>query len=94
MDQERTSPTRRIRQRCAAAFPIAALTGFLLTGGVATAANTCNQSNYQHAWVTVSDVEAHMGKSGWVDLTPGLGTAPMQIDLLDATSTDCLSGCL
>lgn len=51
--------------------------------------NTCSSSDYQHVWVTVSDVEAHMGKSGWVHLTPGLEQAPMQVDLLNATSTDC-----
>jgi hypothetical protein len=51
--------------------------------------NTCSSSDYQHVWVTVSDVQAHMGKSGWVDLTPGLAMAPMQVDLLNATSTDC-----
>jgi hypothetical protein len=52
-------------------------------------ADTCSSSDYQHVWVTVSDVQAHMGKSGWVDLTPGLAMAPMQVDLLNATSTDC-----
>jgi hypothetical protein len=51
--------------------------------------DTCSSSDYQHVWVTVSDVQAHMGKSGWVDLTPGLAMAPMQVDLLNATSTDC-----
>ncbi|MBE3602708.1 DUF4382 domain-containing protein [bacterium] len=51
--------------------------------------NTCSSSDYQHVWVTVSDVLAHMGKSGWVSLTPGLAMAPMQVDLLNATSTEC-----
>lgn len=51
--------------------------------------DACSSSDYQHVWVTVSDVQAHMGKSGWVDLTPGLAMAPMQVDLLNATSTDC-----
>lgn len=51
--------------------------------------NACSSSDYQHVWVTVSDVQAHVGKSGWVSLTPGLAMAPMQVDLLNATSTDC-----
>ncbi len=66
-----------------------ALAGGRLIGPRFIKRNTCSSSDYQHVWVTVSDVEAHMGKSGWVPLTPGLAMAPMQVDLLNATSTDC-----
>ncbi len=77
----------RFRQRSFAV--IAALGLCFLATSSASASGSCSSSNYQHVWVTVSDIQAHMGKSGWVDLTPGLATAPMQVDLLNATSTDC-----
>ncbi len=94
-------PETRLSERCRPAY----LAGFAtlaicflaassaLAGGVShpnlIKRNTCSASDYGAVWVTVSDVQAHMGKSGWVDLTPALATAPMQVNLLDATSTDC-----
>src|SRR5579872_5806207 len=91
----------RLSERCRPAYlaGLAALAICFLGAGSAMAAglfgprfkkgDACSSSDYQHVWVTVSDVQAHMGKSGWVDLTPGLAMAPMQVDLLNATSTDC-----
>src|SRR5712692_10361227 len=46
-------------------------------------------TTYQHIWVTVNDVKAHMSGKGWQDLTPGLSAAPIQIDLLAEAPTDC-----
>ncbi len=52
--------------------------------------------SYQHVWVTISDVEIHTSASasatdaGWVDLTPGLKTAPKQVDLLSLGGTGCV----
>src|SRR5258708_11927348 len=62
------------------------------SGSVAThvrsTSGTCATS-YQHIYVTVNDVTAHMSGKGWQDLTPGLSAAPIQIDLLAAAPTDC-----
>src|SRR5262249_7974882 len=54
------------------------------------------KATIQHAWVTISDVRAHLnpdadsGAGGFVDLTPDLVKAPQQIDLLSAPDTECL----
>lgn len=58
---------------------------------------TCASPNgaYLHVYVSVSDVQANMsatagaGDSGWVDLTPNLSSAPMQIDLLGQANNQC-----
>lgn len=45
-------------------------------------------ANFEHLWVTVSDVRVHTGGTappedpGFVDLTPGLAAAPRQLDML------------
>jgi hypothetical protein len=67
-----------------------AATGF--SGSVSThvrnSGAVCSTS-YQHVYVTVNDVTAHMSGKGWQDLTPGLSAAPIQIDLLAEAPTDC-----
>jgi hypothetical protein len=59
---------------------------------------TCSgpQGVYSNVFVTVTDVKAHTNPSagpndsGWVDLTPNLQGAPMQIDLLSAADATCV----
>lgn len=59
--------------------------------------STCMAPNgpYQHVYVTVSDIKAHVsstaadGDSGWVDLSPSLAGAPQQIDLLGLADNQC-----
>src|SRR5579863_9994779 len=46
-------------------------------------------ATYQHVWITVSEVQAHLGSAGWHDLTPGLSNAPVQVDLLNDPANDC-----
>ena len=52
------------------------------------------QGPYSHVHVTVTDVRIHQssnagdGDAGWVDLTPGLASNPVQVDLLGA-ATQC-----
>jgi hypothetical protein len=54
------------------------------------------KATLEHVWVTIADVKAHLNPdasasdSGFVDLTPGLSSAPKQIDLLSAPDTECL----
>ncbi len=58
---------------------------------------TCMAPNgpYQHVYVTITDVKAHVSASagandaGWVDLTPSLSKAPQQVDLLGLASNQC-----
>lgn len=58
---------------------------------------TCSAPNgpFSHVWVTITDVQANTSASagandgGWVDLTPKLSSAPMQIDLLGQASNQC-----
>jgi Domain of unknown function (DUF4382) len=58
---------------------------------------TCMAPNgpYSHVYVTISDVKVHVSATaadndpGWVDLTPNLAKAPMQIDLLSLPSGNC-----
>lgn len=58
---------------------------------------TCQAPNgpYSHVYVTISDVQANTSAtaaatdSGWVDLTPGLSSAPKQIDLLGQANNQC-----
>lgn len=51
-------------------------------------------------WITVTGVRAHIDSgadsnaAGWQDLTPGLSSAPMQIDLLASPSSACTLGVL
>src|SRR5260370_42356745 len=62
------------------------------SGSVATHVRTSGavcSTSYQHIWVTVNDVTAHMSGKGWQDVTPGLSAAPIQIDLLAEAPTDC-----
>lgn len=50
---------------------------------------------FAHVYVTVTDVQANVNPtasatdSGWVDLTPSLASAPMQIDLLGQANNQC-----
>lgn len=50
---------------------------------------------YSHVWVTITDVQANVNgsasstDSGWTDLTPGLSTAPKQVDLLAQANNQC-----
>jgi hypothetical protein len=50
---------------------------------------------YSHVYVTVTDVRIHQSStadpstSGWIDLAPGLASAPKQVDLLGQASTQC-----
>lgn len=50
---------------------------------------------YSHVWVTITDVQANVNASAgptdssWVDLTPGLSKAPMQVDLLAQANNQC-----
>lgn len=59
---------------------------------------TCSTSSggpYSHIYVTVKQVLIHQSATadssaaGWVDLAPGLASAPIQIDLLGAESAQC-----
>lgn len=59
---------------------------------------TCSSSSggaYSHIFVTVTDVLVHQSATasstdaGWVDLAPGLKSAPKQLDLLGAASSQC-----
>src|SRR5438876_11874139 len=70
----------------AASFATSGSSGSVATH-VRSTSGTCSTS-YQHIWVTVNDVKAHMSGKGWQDLTPGLSAAPIQIDLLAAAPTD------
>lgn len=57
---------------------------------------TCSppQGPFSHIFVTITDVRIHQSSSaadtdpGWVDLTPGLASSPVQVDLLGA-ATQC-----
>ena len=50
---------------------------------------------YSHVYVTITDVKANVSASagasdsGWVDLTPNLSSAPMQVDLLGQANNQC-----
>ena len=55
---------------------------------IRSSSGTCS-TTYQHIYVTVNDVKAHMSGKGWQDLTPGLSAAPIQVDLLAEAPTDC-----
>lgn len=50
---------------------------------------------YSHVYVTIRDVKIHQSANagandpGWVDLTPNLSSAPMQVDLLGLASNKC-----
>lgn len=51
---------------------------------------------FDHVYVTVRSVQAHIdanatdGSSGWQELAPQLGNAPMQIDLFSKVQTNCV----
>ncbi len=51
---------------------------------------------YGHVYVSISDVQIHQSAtaqatdSGWVDLTPSLKSAPMQVDLLALGGNGCI----
>jgi hypothetical protein len=59
---------------------------------------TCIAPNgpFSAVYVTISDVQANVSSSagandsGWVDLTPGLSTAPKQVELLGLSKSQCL----
>jgi hypothetical protein len=70
--------------------------GETVVAGVPSGTVTTRLSNpssctggFEHVWVTVSDVQAHLKRGGWQDLTPGLSENPLQVDLLNETPTDC-----
>jgi hypothetical protein len=50
---------------------------------------------YSHVYVTITDVQANVSStasatdSGWMDLTPNLASAPMQVDLLGQANNQC-----
>jgi hypothetical protein len=52
--------------------------------------------NFQHVYITVRSVEAHIdpnasdSSSGWQELAPQLASQPMQIDLFSSTQTNCV----
>ncbi len=58
---------------------------------------TCQAPNgpYSHVYVTITDVQASTSAtasatgSGWVDLTPNLSQAPVQVDLLGQANNQC-----
>jgi hypothetical protein len=58
---------------------------------------TCQSPSgpFSHVYVTITDVLAHVsstagdGDPGWVDLTPSLSGAPMQVDLLGQANNQC-----
>jgi len=58
---------------------------------------TCQSPSgpFSHVYVTITDVLAHVSATagdsdpGWVDLTPGLSNAPMQVDLLGQANNQC-----
>ncbi len=58
---------------------------------------TCQSPSgpFAHVYVTITDVKAHVSAtagdndSGWVDLTPNLSKAPMQVDLLGQANNHC-----
>lgn len=53
------------------------------------------QGDFSHVYVTITDVLIHQSataaatNAGWVDLTPNLKNAPMQIDLLGVANNQC-----
>lgn len=55
------------------------------------------KTRFSHIWVTVMDVTASTdasanpktSKGGFVDLTPGLSSKPVQLDLMNLQSTEC-----
>jgi Domain of unknown function (DUF4382) len=59
---------------------------------------TCAAPNgpFTHAFVSISDVRIHQSASasandsGWVDLTPALNSAPIQVDLLALGGNGCI----
>ena len=59
--------------------------------------STCSAPDgpYSHVWVTITDVQANVNASAgptdssWVDLTPGMAQAPMQVDLLAQANNQC-----
>ncbi|WP_263367031.1 DUF4382 domain-containing protein [Edaphobacter bradus] len=59
--------------------------------------STCTAPNgpYAHVYITVADIQAHTSAhagandAGWVDLTPNLPAAPVQIDLLGQANNQC-----
>ncbi len=78
--------------------------GSNLVGGQNATANvtvsdpsTCTAPNgpFEHVYITITDVKAstdpnaQAGDSSFVDLTPGLSNAPMQIDLLSTAASQC-----
>ena len=59
---------------------------------------TCSASTggpFQSVYVTIADIQIHRSSSasdndtGWVDLTPGLKSAPRQVDLLGLANPQC-----
>jgi len=69
-------------------------------GGSSTGSATTTLSDpapctdqFAHVYVTIQDVEAHTSPSattGFTDLTPNLRNNPVQIDLMSASSTECI----
>lgn len=54
-------------------------------GNASGMAQSCKASNVSHIFVTVADIQAHesgKGSAGWHDLTPGISSGGVQVDLL------------
>jgi hypothetical protein len=79
-------------------------TGGITTGSTMAQVNvrisdpaTCQSPSgpFAHVYVTITDVKANVSStagdndSGWVDLTPNLSKAPMQVDLLGQANNQC-----
>src|SRR5262249_39554473 len=53
------------------------------------------QGQFSHIFVTITDALIHQSSTagpndpGWVDLTPNLKNAPMQVDLLGIANNQC-----
>src|SRR5579864_6409627 len=87
-----------------AIFPAGCGNGTQSNSMTATAVNvhvsdpaTCGapQGPFSHIFMTITDVLIHQSASagpndaGWVDLTPNLKTAPMQVDMLAQATNQC-----
>lgn len=58
---------------------------------------TCSapQGSYSHIYLTIADVQANTSATasatdtGWIDLTPNLSSAPVQVDLIGTSAIQC-----
>lgn len=70
----------------------ATVSGAATTNVTLSDPSTCSGPGgpFSHVWITVKDVQISSSGSGFVDLTPNLSKAPMQIDLLGQANNQCL----